>query len=93
MLMVSALRITTFCAALALAAFLTPLQAYSADDPVNYDDPNLAVTTEFAGDLATTCHPDLPPKELSRCLREKGLTAPQGVALVPPTQASAPETR
>ncbi|MES2962654.1 MAG: hypothetical protein V4760_02110 [Bdellovibrionota bacterium] len=89
--MVSTLRFTSFLAALATAALLTPSHALSADDPVNYDDPNMAVTNEFVGDAVATCSPDLSPKEVSRCLREKGLTAPQGVALVPSPHA--PETR
>jgi hypothetical protein len=89
--MISALKLTPVCLALALAALL-PSSAYSVEDPVNYDDPNMAITNDFAGDSATSCPADLSPAELSRCLREKGLTAPQGVALVPSTQR-APERR
>lgn len=89
--MISALRLTSIYLAIALAALL-PTYAHSAEDPVNYDDPNLAVTNEFAGDSATTCRADLSPTDLSRCLREKGLTAPQGVALVPTTEHE-PEAR
>lgn len=90
--MVCTLRITLFCSAIAAAALLRPSSAFSADDPVNYDDPNLAVTNEFAGDSATTCPAELPSSELARCLREKGLSSPTGVALVPSTQR-APEVR
>ncbi len=75
-----------FVLALATAALLAPFNAISADDPVNYDDPNLIVTNTFAGDIATTCPTDLAPSDLSRCLREKGLITPQGVALVPSMQ-------
>lgn len=84
--------ISTFCAAFALVAIVAPFGAVSADDGVNYDDPNMVMTNDFAGDTATSCPHDMPPSELSRCLREKGLTAPQGVALGPSTQRD-PKTR
>lgn len=81
-----------FDALLIVAALLAPLAAYAAEEAVNYDDPNMVVTNEFAGDAVSSCSHELAPAELTRCLREKGLSAPQGVALGQTTQRD-PKTR
>ena len=80
----------SLCLVASAVALLAASGARAADDPVNYDDPNMAVTNEFAGDTATKCPPDMSEADRAQCFREKGLSGPQGVALIPTTQR-APE--
>jgi hypothetical protein len=59
---------------LILVALTGPPYAFaSGQDPVNYDDPNLIMTNDFAGDAATTCPKNLKGKELDDCLERLGL--------------------
>lgn len=62
-----------------------------AEEKVNYDDPNLAFTNSFVGDLASSCPSDMAAADLKNCLREKGLAPRQEVARVP--TETVPSTR
>ena len=76
----------SLCLLAATVALLAASGARASDDPVNYDDPNMAVTNEFAGDTVASCPADMSDADRAQCFRDKGLSAPQGVALIPTMQ-------
>ena len=77
----------TFAAMAALFLFFASGSGVASrtDENINYDDPNLAMTNSFVGDSVSSCPSDLKAAELTKCLREKGLTSNQDVAHVPIT--------
>lgn len=78
--------------ALGVAPWASLAASQNAKDDVNYDDPNMAITNEFAGDAATSCPSDMDANDLAKCLREKGLVTPTDLALARPLPTP-PKTR
>lgn len=64
---------------LALSIAVAPL-AWAAD-PVNYDDPNLAFSNDYATDSATSCPKTMKPLELRKCLLKNGISGGEDPSL------------
>ena len=87
-------RMARFRLFIASVAFLTATAALAGSQKktqtVNYDDPNMAFTTDYVSDTAATCPRTLKGKKLRECLVRNGLAASEEISAGAENSSEAP---